>query len=400
MNTIVKRTQRDYSLAFKLSVVDQIEKGEMTYKQAQSRYGIQGRSTVLVWLRKHCKLDWSKGMPLPLGVQPMSNPLPLTPEQRIKELERQLVETQRKAEFFEAVIDVLKQDYGVSLVKKPRQTISQKKQELGFPISKCCSYLGISRQAYYKQCNRLRDQEQQDQLILRHIRLFRALHPRIGTRKLHYLLNYQANIQVGRDHLFDILREARLLIQPKRTYHKTTQSHHRFYCHPNLINQIKVIRAEQLWVADITYLPLHNGEAYLSLVTDVWSRKIVGYHVDDNLTSSSVVQAYQNALKDRRSQGNLIHHSDRGVQYCSQLYQAVHSKHGVNCSMTDGYDCYQNALAERVNGILKNEYLLHKPKDLQQAKKLVANSVKMYNQYRPHQSLKYKTPDEVHRALS
>lgn len=241
---------------------------------------------------------------------------------------------------------------------------------------------------------------------MRYVRLQCALHPRIGTRKLHYLLNRQADIRVGRDHLFDVLRRERLLIQPKRAYHKTTQSHHRFYCHPNLIKkgpeQITAARAEQLWVADITYLPLQRGEAYVSLVTDVWSRKTAGYHVHDDLTACSVIQAYQKA---RQSKGMLVHHSDRGVQYCSKQYQALHAKHGVRCSMTDGYFAkwyfsYQNALAERVNGILKSEYLLHKLRDLKEAEKLVSNSVRIYNGHRLPHSLKYKRPDEIHQALT
>lgn len=128
MTTPLKRTQRDYSLAFKLSVVDQVEKGELTYKQAQNKYGIQGRSTVLVWLRKHGNLDWSNGTPsYHLGQTTMPN-TPLTPEQRIKELEQQLRDTQQKAEFFEAVVDVLKKDYGVSIVKKPRSKSSRKRK--------------------------------------------------------------------------------------------------------------------------------------------------------------------------------------------------------------------------------------------------------------------------------
>lgn len=126
MKTIVKRTQRDYSLAFKLSVIDQVEKGEMTYKQAQSRYGIQGRSTVLVWLRKHGRLDWSQGGPFHHGEKQMSDPLPLTPEQRIKELEQQLYETKRKAELFESIINILERDYGVSTIKKPQGKQSKK----------------------------------------------------------------------------------------------------------------------------------------------------------------------------------------------------------------------------------------------------------------------------------
>lgn len=129
MKTIIKRTQRDYSLAFKLLVVDQVENGEMTYKQAQDHYGIQGCYTVLVWLRKHGRLDWSKGSPFSNGVQVMSDPLPLTPEQRIKQLEKELLDTQRKAEFFGAVIDVLEKEYGVKLVKKPKGILSARSKK-------------------------------------------------------------------------------------------------------------------------------------------------------------------------------------------------------------------------------------------------------------------------------
>lgn len=208
---------------------------------------------------------------------------------------------------------------------------------------------------------------------------------------------------LGRDQLFNLLKRHRLLVPTKRAYHKTTHSHHRFYRHPNLLkpgeHQVRAIRPEQVWVADITYLPVRTGEAYLSLVTDAYSRKIVGYHVHDNLKTASVAKAFRKALNGRRTQQGLIHHSDRGVQYCSAEYQKLHKQHKVRCSMTDGYDCYQNALAERVNGILKNEYLIRKPDDIEQAKIMVEESIRTYNQRRPHLSLEYKTPDEVHRAL-
>ena len=208
---------------------------------------------------------------------------------------------------------------------------------------------------------------------------------------------------LGRDQLLNLLKRNRLLVPVKRAYHKTTHSHHRFYRHPNLLkpgeNQVHAVRPEQVWVADITYLPVRTGEAYLSLVTDAYSRKIVGYHIHDNLKATSVAKAFHRALKERRSKQGLIHHSDRGVQYCSAEYQKLHKRYEVRCSMTDGYDCYQNALAERVNGILKNEYLIHKPDDIEQAKKMVDESIRAYNQRRPHLSLDYKTPDEVHRAL-
>ena len=126
---------------------------------------------------------------------------------------------------------------------------------------------------------------------------------------------------------------------------------------------------------------------------------IVGYHVDDNMRVESVKQAFNNALRQRKTMNTLVHHSYRVVQYCSNEYQQLHKVYHVKCSMTDGYDCYQNALAERINGILKSEYLLIKPKDLSEAKRMVEESVMIYNKRRPHTALKYKTPDEVHRAL-
>lgn len=223
--------------------------------------------------------------------------------------------------------------------------------------------------------------------------------PRIGTRKLKFLAEKQ-DIRIGRDKLFELLKKHRLLVKTRRAYHRTTDSHHRFYCHPNKVKDgVIPNRPEQLWVADITYLSTHYGESYVSLVTDAYSRKIVGYYVDDNMKTQSVKRAFISALKQRQGKGELIHHSDRGSQYCSKEYQDIHRKHGVTCSMTDGYDCYQNALAERINGILKMELLLRKPKDLKEARVMVAESVEIYNQMRPHTALKYKTPDEVHRAF-
>ena len=237
------------------------------------------------------------------------------------------------------------------------------------------------------------------------VRGVRLRQPRLGARKLHHLLAQplqQANASLGRDALLDVLREAHMLVAPKRAYHKTTDSHHRFRRHPNLLKegpgQIRASGSEQVWVADITYLPTPQGFVYLSLVTDAWSRKIVGHHVHDSLHTEQVSRALKAALKGRQTHQPLVHHSDRGFQYCSNDYQEILRRHGVQCSMTDGYDCYQNALAERVNGILKMEFLLHRPSDLSQASRMVEQAVSIYNQERPHQSLKLKTPDEVHRA--
>ncbi|MFM5640063.1 IS3 family transposase [Aeromonas veronii] len=402
----VKRTQRDYSLTFKLALVEQIEKGELTYKQAQVRYGIQGRSTVLVWLRKHGRQDWSLGASVRACRSiTMPDPDNQTPEQRIKELEQQLALMSQKAQFFEAVVDVLKNDYGVSIGKKAtRQVLSQRQVER-LTIVRACLFLGISRQAYYKR-NRVADERHAKGLqVVRFVRQVRLRQPRVGTRKLHYLLQGQDDdgLKVGRDRLFQILAEHRLLVLPRRAYHKTTHSFHRFYRHPNLLKagpeQVTPVAPEQVWVADITYLPARSGPLYLSLVTDAYSRKIVGHHVHEGMLAESVAMAFKKALKQRRGGGELIHHSDRGVQYCSGLYQSLHERYGVKCSMTDGYDCYQNALAERVNGILKGELLLQSPQDLMQAREMVREAVDIYNEERPHHALKYRTPDAVHRGF-
>ncbi|XXE97750.1 IS3 family transposase [Pseudomonas sp. D3-10] len=407
MESVKRRSQRDYTLTFKLSVVDQVEKGELSYKEAQERYGIQGKTTVLTWLRKHGRQDWSPGAYIGsprMGSMPDKN-RPLTPEQRIKELEEQLALSNQKAQFFEAVVDVLKNDYGLSVVKKrPRQVLAQKRIQ-NLSISRACQFMGISRQAYYKRNRADAARLALDQKVADFVQQKRQRQPRLGARKLHYLLQCQPQLelQVGRDRLFSILRERRLLVARKRAYHKTTDSHHRFRRHPNLLkpgpNQVIPSGPEQVWVADITYLPTQEGVAYLSLVTDAFSRKIVGYHVHESLHTKSVAQALRRAVKYRRTEQPLVHHSDRGSQYCSGMYQELHAKHGIRCSMTDGYDCYQNALAERVNGILKTELLLQRPQDLTQAKKMVSESVSIYNRERPHLSLKYKTPDAMHRAL-
>lgn len=265
--------------------------------------------------------------------------------------------------------------------------------------------MGLSRQAYYQGQQRHVQRVGRAEAVVQLVRDQRIRQPRLGTRKLHHVLGEpltQASIRLGRDALFDVLRNAGMLVPARRAYHTTTDSHHRFHRHPNLLkageHQVRAMASEQVWVADITYLPTADKFVYLSLVTDAYSRKIVGWHVHDNLKTEPVAQALKMALRSRQSNQRLVHHSDRGIQYCSGYYQDIHQRHGLQCSMTDGYDCYQNALAERVNGILKTELLLQRPVDLEQARRMVRESVHIYNTERPHMSLKMQTPDAVHRA--
>jgi len=227
--------------------------------------------------------------------------------------------------------------------------------------------------------------------------------PRLGTRKLYFLLKekFEAlNIKIGRDGFFDYLRENNLLIKPKRSYTKTTYSKHWMKKHPNLLQEIEVKRPEQVFVSDITYVESDEGVHYLSLVTDASSRKIMGHELSHEMKASDTVKALERATSKRMTALPLIHHSDRGSQYCSALYQDVLNKHRIKPSMTDGYDCYQNALAERINGILKQEFLIYRCKTFDDLKQLVNESIDVYNQLRPHLSLGMKTPNEVHKKAN
>ena len=258
-----------------------------------------------------------------------------------------------------------------------------------------CDVFGISRQAYYKQKVSLRAKQEQAEGIIAKVQVIRQSMPRIGTRKLYYLLDGQ--LSVGRDKLFSILRANQMLVKPVRSYTKTTMSKHWLHKHPNLLKEVQIQQPEQVYVSDITYIKSRQRTHYLSLITDAYSRKIVGYHLSDDLNAESVVKALKMAVKGRRNKAiPLIHHSDRGLQYCSSVYQNVLAKYNITPSMTDGYDCYQNALAERINGILKQEFLFDKCNNYQDLNLLIKQSIFIYNNKRPHLALKMKTPNFIH----
>jgi transposase InsO family protein len=223
--------------------------------------------------------------------------------------------------------------------------------------------------------------------------------PRLGTRKLYFLLRSDIDalgIKIGRDALFEYLRSEHLLIKPKKNYTKTTDSKHWLRKYPNLMLGVKAQRPEQYFVSDITYIKSREKTHYLSLVTDAYSRKIMGFKLSDDMSTENVVQALHMAVLKRKTQQSLIHHSDRGLQYCSSLYQNALKENGILPSMTDGYDCYQNAMAERINGILKQEFLINKCNNGKELKQLVKESINTYNNKRPHLSLNMKTPNFMH----
>lgn len=266
-------------------------------------------------------------------------------------------------------------------------------------LRKACVLLGISRQSIYQREWRARKRMQELEPVKAMVMDLRRFMPRLGTRKLYHLLKPRLQalgIKLGRDGLFRYLRGEDLLVRPRRTYTKTTWSKHWMRKHPNLLKDRQADRPEAVFVSDITYLESDEGMHYLSLVTDACRRRIMGYELSRQMKAEDVAKALSMAIKARSSQNPLIHHSDRGLQYCSGVYQKILMTHHIRPSMTDGYDCYQNALAERINGILKQEFLLYRCKSFADLEKLVEQSIDIYNRMRPHLSLGMKTPQEVH----
>jgi transposase InsO family protein len=223
--------------------------------------------------------------------------------------------------------------------------------------------------------------------------------PRIGFRKLYHILSEPLReLKIGRDKLLLILKANHMLITPKKNYRITTNSHHRFRKHKNLIIDMKVTQPEQVWVSDITYIGGRDRNCYLALITDAYSKKIMGYDVSGSLNTDGSLRALDMADRQRRYKTKIIHHSDRGLQYCSNDYQEALKKKKIIPSMTENYDPYANAIAERVNGILKQEFLLEDYQvDIEMMKLLVKDAVRIYNTKRPHWSCYMKTPDEMHK---
>ena len=264
-----------------------------------------------------------------------------------------------------------------------------------------CSLFGYTKQAYYK-CSSGSKQhlikEQQAKAAVLHLR--RQM-PRIGTRKLHFMLREQfkaAQIKVGRDKLFALLRTEGLLIIKRKKYTVTTNSKHWMHKYPNLIKELLIHRPEQLWVADITYMEAHESNSYLHLITDAYSKQVMGYELCNDMEASSTLKALQMAIGNRKyPQQPLIHHSDRGLQYCSKLYVNHLLKNKIQISMTENGDPYENAVAERMNGILKDEFgLSEKMDDLRDALQQTQQSIQIYNKLRPHLSCQYLTPIQMH----
>ncbi len=264
-------------------------------------------------------------------------------------------------------------------------------------VGKLCELFGVTKQAYYQSINRKYDLESQDEFTLQLVREIRRQMPRIGTRKIQHILREDYSIEVGRDHLFDLLRDNKLLYRIRKRNFNTTFSKHNLRTYPNLAKEVAPTRPNEIWVSDITYIVFGYEFRFLFLITDAYSKKIVGWRYADNLLTDRAIEALNMALKQRKSKESLIHHSDRGTQYCAGKYIAKLKQHKIMPSMTENGDPKENGVAERVNGILKNEFIEHlEDFTLENAEKKIAKVIEIYNNCRPHLSLGMLTPNQAH----
>ena len=271
-------------------------------------------------------------------------------------------------------------------------------------LGKFCQLLGVTRQAYYQH---FWNQEQlifEDELIISEVLKIRKNHRHMGGRKLFELLQpflLEHQIKMGRDRLFDVLSANYLLVRRRKKQTITTNSYHRFKKYPNLIRDFVPNAPNELWVSDITYWRIKDYFNYISFITDAYSRKIVGYHLGDSLQTAETIQALEMAIsslsEEEKKSLQLIHHSDRGTQYCSNEYVKLLQSNNIGISMTENGDPLENAIAERVNGIIKEEYLNdYQVDNIKEAKELLDAVIQLYNNERPHMSIGNLTPNQVH----
>lgn len=263
----------------------------------------------------------------------------------------------------------------------------------------------MSRQNYYKVRRSRSRRAVDDELVVELVRRERRRQPRLGVRKLHHKLKEdfrEASVGIGRDRMFEIMRERDLLLRPlPRVRARTTNSRHSLPVFRNLIAGVETTGSNQVWASDITYIRTSEGFEYLSLIMDLHSRKVVGFHSGDDLTTRGCLRALEQAFEGLPEHSTPIHHSDRGCQYCSHEYVEKLTGRGISVSMTEENHCAENAVAERLNGILKQEYALGVEfRTRSQARAAVRQAVMLYNNERPHTSLQLQTPAEVHRKAA
>ncbi|MBK8983703.1 MAG: IS3 family transposase [Ignavibacteria bacterium] len=269
-------------------------------------------------------------------------------------------------------------------------------------MHRICEIVGISPQGYYKSRRQKQFKLIQEDIILKFVQDIRIKLPILGGKKLFKILDPEfkaMGIKLGRDKFFEILRRNGQLIHRKKRYMKTTYSSHRFTTYDNHIKDIEPTMPDEILVSDITYISTEEGFGFLALSTDLFSRKIVGHDFSNSLNLEGSIRALKMAIAGKENLSGMIHHSDRGIQYCSNLYTGILIKNQIRISMSEKGNPYENAVAERVNGILKEEFMLgQKFKTMSEAKKAIKEAIKSYNELRLHMSINYMTPNQKYAA--
>ncbi|MCP4342604.1 MAG: IS3 family transposase [Desulfobulbaceae bacterium] len=406
--TRLPRTSIRYSESFKIKVINELESGRFSsLYQAQHHYEIKGSVTVKKWL-----IRYGRNHLIPKVVR-VETPDEQQKMQELKDEVRRLKEAlgETQAEnllnraFLKIACGKLGQDVDTFKKKSRYQAVHDVKEDNckdSATVKSLCKLCDMTRQNYYKQRKQRHRQAINEALILELVKRERCLQPRLGARKLMVLLARElrmADALIGRDRFFKLLSENNLLIQRRRRFAKTTDSRHMFKVYKNLLQEMELTGPHQAYVSDITYIRTDSGFMYLALIMDAYSRKIVGFDSSDSLEAEGCLRALSMALKALPAGFSPIHHSDRGSQYCCKAYIALLKKKGLEISMTEENHCYENSQAERLNGILKQEYGLGSTfLSKADVKKAVKQAIMLYNHCRPHVALEYRIPANVHEA--
>lgn len=391
-----------YSEAFKQQVIRELEEGKhRSPRGAAGAYGIRGTNTVTGWLRKYGRSDL---MPKRITITTMNEvDQKKALEKRVRELEKALADAHMKELLGTAYLGLACEQLGLGVEEFKKKSRHQAIRRVraqgpvkGVSVQGLCRLEGVVRQGYYRGRRQRQRQALAEETILEAVRAERRMQPRVGTRKLQDLLQRQG-LRIGRDRLFELLRTRQLLVEPKRGKVRTTYHDPALPVYRNLLYHLEPTQPHQVWVSDLTYIDTDEGFLFLSLITDLYSRRIVGWNAGDDAQASESVKALRLALASLPAGRWPIHHSDRGSQYCCHDYVAVLQEHDLPISMTEQNHCYENSYAERVNGILKNEFHLdHTFRNRAQARTAIAQAIHTYNTRRPHLSLHLRTPDGVH----
>lgn len=397
---------RRYSESFKLKVLAELAKGNHSKRQIALTYGVQS-STINEWIRKYDRKDLMNTRVTVQTDDEISRIKALQKE--LKQLKDLLIKKDLEKLVMESYLEVAAENPGVQRCRRTKKKLKHRalmksapknRKDRQFNIGTICDAFSLKRDAYYKFHKRYLAEKEVERAVVGLVRQSRKVLPREGTRKLLKSLHddfQEQRLKIGRDRLFRILRENGLLVARKKYSSRTTNSYHRFYKYNNIIKDLKIDRPDQVWASDITYIRTLGGFCYLALITDMYSRKIVGYDLSDSLELNGCLRALQKAIYQAKATKGLIHHSDRGIQYCSNQYTQVLKRKKMQISMTEENHCYENAMAERVNGILKDEFYLDQTfASVDQAKEATKNAIKLYNNKRLHLSLDFRTPNYVH----